>query len=481
MPRRTPALLPRLLADCVLPCALAAMALAGVLIVRQLQRVDADAQLRVAAAMAQLETALRQGGGTSNQRLLDAARLAAGSNALQRVELRDAAGLELYSGAASNPAFERYRRELPAGDGQRRSLVVEVDPAPHRRERQWVVLCGGLTEAGIALLALLSMLLLHRHVLLPLRRLQGRLDALRQHTQASTTDLPETHREFARLDADLAALAAEQAAQRAERVSNRDSSANDALEQLRQNQAVLRSKAQFVALVGHHFRQPTQALQLIAASLHPGVDAEQQALLAQLRDSVASMSHLLDALLEIARLDAGVVAATPAPFTVAELFLRDRATLLAKARQRGVELFWHGRPGKLFGDIELAAALLYQLVDNGITHALPHGSVLVCARRRRDGVHIEVRDNGPGIAAIHQQRIFDDFVQLHEAGSERESYGLGLPIAARLARVLGTRIGLRSRPGAGSVFRFDLPRVPSTARGLGAGTRGEAPAAYPMH
>lgn len=479
MPRRPPALLPRLLADCVLPCAVAAMALAAVLVVHQLRQVDEDARLRTTTAIDRLEAALLQDDGTSTRRRLDAARLAADDGTLRRVELRDADGQVLQSGAPTNPAFERYRRELPAGNRQRRSLIVEIDPGPQRHERQWVTRCGVLIEAGIAALTLLSALLLRRRVLLPLRRLQQRIDALRQPARTDTTEPPEACREFARLHDGIAALAGELAAQRAERAAKRDRSTNDALEQLRQNQAALRSKAQFVALVGHHFRQPTQALQLIAASLHPGVDAEQQALLAQMRDSVDSMARLLDALLEIARLDAGVVAAAPAPFTAAELFLRDRATLLAKARQRRVELRWHGCAGQLYGDIGLAAALLYQLADNGTAHAGAHRRVLVCARPRRHGVRIEVRDNGPGIAAIHQQRIFDEFVQLLDVGNERDSYGLGLAIAARLARVLGTQVGLRSRPGRGSVFWFDLPRVAAPSRGADAGARGGAPVSCP--
>src|SRR6202012_696558 len=105
-----------------------------------------------------------------------------------------------------------------------------------------------------------------------------------------------------------------------------------------------------------------------------------------------------------------------------------------------------------------------QLASNAIANA-PEGRVLIAARRRGQAIRIEVRDNGPGIAVIHQQRIFEEFVQLQASESDRRGgYGLGLAIPERLARLLGTRIGLRSEPGRGSTFWFDLPRMPVMER-----------------
>jgi len=103
---------------------------------------------------------------------------------------------------------------------------------------------------------------------------------------------------------------------------------------------------------------------------------------------------------------------------------------------------------------------------------------MVAARWSPHGVRIEVRDNGVGIAAIHQQRIFEEFVQLHGDGERREGYGLGLSIAMRVAQVLGTRIGLRSEPGRGSAFWFELPCLPANERQGGIDTRRALPAMH---
>jgi two-component system, sensor histidine kinase len=389
LPRRATALLPRLLADCVLPCALAALTMAGMLVLRELHGIDAD----------------------------------------------------------------------EAADAQ-----------------AWVWLCGVLGASGVVLLILFATRALRYRVLWPLRQLQAGLDRLLAGDEAVLEQAPtpagEFHQEFAAAQSSIHALARLLAAHRRDWAAIQRDSASDALDRLRQSQAAIRGKSQFMAAVGHHFRQPLQALQLLAATLHPGIDTEQQALLAQMRDSIGTMTRLLDALLEISRLDAGVVTVTSGPFRVAELFLRERAWLDDEARQHDVELSWRGEKHRLEGDVELVAALLRQLAGNAIAFAPPGGRVLIAARRHGANVRIEVRDNGPGIAAIHQQRIFEEFVQLHDEGERREGYGLGLAIAARLARLLGTRVELRSEPGRGSVFWFDLPRevnaaIPGAGGGFG--------------
>lgn len=379
-PRRATALLPRLLADCVLPCAIAALAMTAVLVLRELHDIDIDATVDVQA---------------------------------------------------------------------------------------WVWLCAALGVGGIVLLILFALRALRYRVLWPLRQLQVGLDSLLagDETILDPVAAPagESHREFATAQASIQALARLLAAHRRDWAAIQRESASDALDRLRQSQAAIRGKSQFMASVGHHFRQPLQALQLLAATLHPGIDAEQQVLLTQMRDSIGTMTRLLDALLEISRLDAGVVTVTPGSFGVAELFLRERAWLSEEAKQRGIGLTWRGSRHRLQGDAELITALLRQLVSNAIAFAPPGGRALIAARRRGANIRIEVRDNGPGIAAIHQQRIFEEFVQLHDEGERREGYGLGLAIAARLAQLLGTRVEMRSEPGRGSTFWFDLPREAGVA------------------
>jgi signal transduction histidine kinase len=476
MQRQPTTLLPRLLADSVLPCACAALVLTGVLTMYMLRGVDDMAHTRIASQLEQLAGELEHDDGDGAQHAIDEAVRSAQADAPRRVDVEEADGSQLHGGVAVDASFKRYRREL-ADTGQHRAIVMHVDPRPHQLARRRILLYGALSELAIVLLLLLGAFALRHRVTRPLQRLQNRLDALFDGDDSQVTTRMEPNREFARLQASATAVAGLLAAHREEWASKQQASAIDALDQLRQSQAATRSKSQFMALVGHHFRQPMQALQLLTASLHPGIDEEQQAVLGQVRESIATMTRLLDALLEISRLDAGVVVATSGQFSVADLFLRDRATLVEDARRQHVSVVWRRSWHRLHGDIELASSLLRQLASNAITHVGPQGRVLIAARRVNGGVRIEVRDSGPGIAAIQQQRIFEEFVQLQGEGERPGGYGLGLAIATRLAKILGTEIGLRSEPGRGSTFWFELPRVQTPER-AGAHRRPELPAMH---
>jgi len=458
MPRHPTALLRRLLADSVLPCAFAALVLTGLLTVLQIRHVDDTAHLQIAVQLEQLAGALEHATGASTQALLDQALHGSRDAPLQRIDLVEADGRRLSSGAPADISFENYRRTLPSNPGQHRVLTVHVDPAPRLHTERLILLYGVLSGFGIGVLVLLATMTLRYRVLMPLRGLQHSLDALLNgDDEKPAMEAQQPHREFAQLRASTAALAGQLATHHADWASIQSVTAIGASDQLRQSLAAERGKSQFLALVGHHFRQPMQALQLIVACLHPVIDAEQSGLLAQMRSSIATMARLLDALLEISRLDAGVVAAMPAPFSVVDLFLRGRAALAEDARQHGVRMAWHPGNWHVHGDAELAGDLLQQLVSNAIAHTGSPGRVLIAARRRAARVRIEIRDNGPGIPTIHQQRIFEEFVQLYGEGERHEGYGLGLAIAARLAKLLGSQIGLNSELGRGSTFWFELP------------------------
>lgn len=464
MARGPTSLLPRLLVDSVLPCALVAFVLTALLTFQQARSVDDAAHTRVAAQLEQLAGMLEHDADAHGdvQHLLDHAVQTSADQPASRVEVEAVDGSRWHGGGAKNPSFERYRREL-ADTGRYRAVVVHVDPRPRETARQRVLIGGGAIELGVLLLALLGALSMHYRVTLPLRRLQQMMDALLGGVPASMPPV-EAQAEFSRLGVSIDAIARAQDAYQAQCSEYEQASATDALDRMRQSQAALRNKSHFMALVGHHFRQPMQALQLLTATLHPGVDDDQHAVLGQMRISINAMTRLLDALLEIARLDAGVVPVSSATFSVTDLFLRDRATLQELARQRRVTVVWRQSWYYLHGDLELAGMLLLQLVSNAIMHSRPGSTVLIAARRVGDGVSMQVRDNGPGIAAIHQERIFEEFVQLHGDGDRRAGYGLGLAIAARLAKALETDITLRSDPGRGSTFAFQLSRAPTLAR-----------------
>jgi CheY-like chemotaxis protein/anti-sigma regulatory factor (Ser/Thr protein kinase) len=170
------------------------------------------------------------------------------------------------------------------------------------------------------------------------------------------------------------------------------------------------------------------------------------------------MGVLLDDLLEISRLDAQVL--TPAITNVALSALFDQldAQHAAIAAQARVRLRWSGRGLAVRTDAAMLQRIVGNLVANALRHAPEGGTVLVAARRSTAGVRIEVRDNGVGIAPIHQGRIFEEFYQVANTERDRRrGFGLGLAICARIAALLGTRITVRSALQAGSTFAFTLP------------------------
>ncbi|KRF00357.1 hypothetical protein ASG87_13575 [Frateuria sp. Soil773] len=463
--RWRPGLSDRLFADSVLPCALAALALLAALAVQRARMFERDAEAQAIVQLERLDGALARAEGESPQALLDRALAADPSGTLRRIEWQPAGGRMLSSGTAPSRPLRTYQRQLARAHGAPQTLRLQFDPQPLQRALRGVWAGGALCAAGIVLLALLARWSLRRQVADPMRRLHGQLGAL---LAGYVPPAPAEPVGFAQLQSLVPRLAAQREARLRDWEAIRRSSASNALAQQRLAQAATHGKAQFMALVGHHFRQPLQALRLLSVCLQPGDEAEQRATLAQIRASIGRMTRLLDALLEISRLDAGVVTLSAREFEAAELFERDRQALLAKAVRQGVTLHWRGGHHRLHGDLQLAADLVRQLADNAIAHATG-GRVLVAARRGRHAVHIEVRDNGEGIAPAHQQRIFEEFVRLPGKDGEREGYGLGLTIAARLASVLGTRIELRSAPGCGSTFRFSLPQpaLPRSAHAHG--------------
>ncbi len=468
-------LLSRLFIDAIMPSTIAALALVLALCIQQTHNLGERADAAITLRLERLANQLGSEGVASPQATLDRALRDGQADQLQRIELHRPDGGFWSSGAALKQDGVTYRSELAEHGSASSWLSMQIDTRALHRAQGLVWLLGSLCGAGVMLLAWLARVTLRNRVLEPLTHVEGALHDL-INARRPAPDTKPGSAEFSRVNQALQRLSELQEEQQRDWSAVQHDNATEALDRLRQSQAATRSKSQFIALVSHHFRQPLQALELFAGGLDASADNEQQSMVNQMRTSIASMTRLLDALLEISRLDAGVIAVKPVGFTAAELFMRDRTSLNHEAAQQNVTLAWRGSQHRLHGDADVAASLLYQLASNAIANA-SGGRVLIAARRRGQAIRIEVRDNGPGIAVIHQQRIFEEFVQLQTAENERRGgYGLGLAIAERLARLLGTRIGLRSEPGQGSTFWFDLPRMPAMERH--SSSRGRSSAAW---
>lgn len=218
------------------------------------------------------------------------------------------------------------------------------------------------------------------------------------------------------------------------------------------------AKSQLLAAASHDLRQPLHALSLFSGSLQSlALDEEAKDVAARIQSNVAAMEKLFNGLLDISRLEAGVVQSCREPMSCQDLFDRLAGYFDPVAEQQGLDLRF--RDTGLWVDAD--PALTEQICVNLVTNALRYtrtGGILVAARRRKGRVCIEVSDTGIGIARADQARIFEEFVQIGNPERDRgKGLGLGLSIAQRMAAILDSRIEIASAEGKGSRFSFALP------------------------
>lgn len=219
-------------------------------------------------------------------------------------------------------------------------------------------------------------------------------------------------------------------------------------------------KTRFLATASHDLRQPMHAIALFGAAMertlrhHPeGRNAE------RLMRAVDALGASLDAMLDISRLDAGVVNASPHAVQLDTLLLSISQIFLPQAEKRALQLRVRASGLWVHSDPNLLYRMLSNLLDNALKYTR-QGGVTVIARTRGEQVWLEVRDTGIGIAPQQFKHIFEEFYQIDNPGRDRaRGLGIGLSIVQRLARLLGHAVYLHSRPGRGTCFRLVLQRA----------------------
>ena len=221
------------------------------------------------------------------------------------------------------------------------------------------------------------------------------------------------------------------------------------------------AKSRFLAAASHDLRQPLHALGLFLSELtQQPLDERSRQITGRLTASTEAMEGLLDSLLDISRLDAGVLTPERSVFDMRAKLEHLVAGQTSAATARGLDLRLRCPPCWALSDPLLFERIVANLLGNAIRYT-PQGRVLVTCRRRGERLRVEVRDSGLGIAADDHQVIFQEFVQLGNAERARDKgLGLGLAIVRRLVDLLGHRLELRSAPGWGSVFAIELPAAP---------------------
>jgi CheY-like chemotaxis protein/two-component sensor histidine kinase len=192
-------------------------------------------------------------------------------------------------------------------------------------------------------------------------------------------------------------------------------------------------------------------------------DRETRHLISNLEASVQAMQDLLDALLDISRLDAGAVRVHVQAVPLAEILEQLRGALLPVATDKGLRLRMRGSELWVMSDPILLHRILLNLLSNALRYTA-HGGVLLGCRRSREGSHawIEVWDTGRGIEPQHQKDIFREFYQIGNSERDRsKGLGLGLNIVERTAALLGHTVQLCSIPGHGTRFRIQVPLTPA--------------------
>ncbi|MET0660123.1 MAG: ATP-binding protein [Steroidobacteraceae bacterium] len=222
----------------------------------------------------------------------------------------------------------------------------------------------------------------------------------------------------------------------------------------RANQA----KSRFLSTASHDLRQPLQALSLLNGTLRrmnlPLMAA--QALLQQER-SIDAMKRLLNALLDISKLESGAVKPELVHFELSALCEGIAAEIEGPATEKGLQVRLELEPTYAFSDPALVEQILRNLLSNALKYTQQGSLTLRC--RAHDGQpRVEVADTGVGIPTNQIPLIFEEFFQVGvTANATGSGYGLGLAIVQRLVRLLNLKLRVHSELGKGSTFELDLP------------------------
>ena len=232
----------------------------------------------------------------------------------------------------------------------------------------------------------------------------------------------------------------------------------------RANQA----KSRFLATASHDLRQPLQTLSLLNGTLRrmPANPIGQQAL-AQQEQAITAMSRLLNALLDISKLEAGAIRPDPSDFTVRTLFEELRQEFSELAGAKGLRLDVAPCDDWVHTDLSLVGQVLRNLVANAIKYTREGWVALRCLHDQPAFVRIEVVDTGIGIPRDQLRYIYDEFFQVGvAANTTREGYGLGLSIVQRIVALLDVRLDVQSEVGRGSMFALTLPVSQGASRAV---------------
>ena len=221
-------------------------------------------------------------------------------------------------------------------------------------------------------------------------------------------------------------------------------------------------KSRFLAAASHDLRQPLQTISLLQGILAKRVhDEPTLKIIRRLEETVDTMSGMLDKLLDINQLEAGIVEPAVVDFPIARILDSLRIEFSHHTVTSGLGWRAIGSSALVRSDPRLLEQIIRNLLSNAVKYTL-QGKILLGCRRRVDRLRIEVWDSGLGIPELELRSIVEEFHQLdNPARKHSKGLGLGLTIVQRLADLLAHKIDMRSRDGIGSVFSIEVPLAQS--------------------
>lgn len=215
------------------------------------------------------------------------------------------------------------------------------------------------------------------------------------------------------------------------------------------------AKSRFLAAASHDLRQPLSALKLYVSVLKGKLEDTEPGLMTNMEECVGGLSNLLSKLLDLSKLEAGVVTPHASHFALDAVLNQVLAAHLPEAEAKGLRVRCRCSGLTAYTDGVLFQRIVGNLVSNAIEYT-GQGGLLIGTRRRQGKIWVEVWDTGVGIPADKTGEIFEEFKQLGDDARTRGS-GLGLTIVAKSASLLGLQIRVQSRLGRGSMFAVELP------------------------